>query len=487
MNYTEIIESKNGEKIPLVNKTALHSKYNPEREAESFANQFASPAFFVVVGLAGGYHISALMKKFPESNVIAAENDESDLRFLEKLPEIQKLHSEKRFQAATKSDIKRKIIETYKPAIHGDMTIATLRSWENIFPDEKKEIIKEIQSALKIVSADYSVQCHFGKIWHKNIFENLKVASEIKTDIKKTIGEIPNEKIAAIIAAGPSLNETYKKIEDEREKYFVIATDTAFSVLAERKIKADCVVSVDGQNISHSHYMHGIYSDTIFVFDLCANSSAVRKVRSGSKKIIFTENGHPLAKYASAYTGKNSFLENYTGSGTVTIAAASFAITAGFTKIEFFGADFSYIGGAPYARGTYLDTIYGTSESKFENSETKFSALMFRTELKRVGERKFTTEVLESYENSAEKFMSECGFSKTNEGKTKFFKSNGKKDSDLDFVPFSYEDFRNFYKNRIKNIPSEDSAEMTTMLPLVASLKSRILAHSKSLEYTDKL
>lgn len=487
MNYTETTESKDGKIIPVIGRTALHSKYNPEREAQNFASQFEKSSFFVILGLAGGYHISAILERHPTARVIAVEAESDDIEFLKRIPEVQKLHSDKRVRFAAEEDIGRTIMEFYKPAIHGDMTIAALRSWENIFKEKKNSIVEKIQEALKAVSADYSVQCHFGKIWQRNIFENLKSASKLNEKAKDIFDEIPAEKTAAVIAAGPTFNETVRKIEENRSGYFLIATDTAYSALEERKIKADCVVSVDGQNVSHSHYMHKIDSGTIYVFDLCANSSAVRKAVEAGGKVVFSESGHPLARYASTYTGKKAFPTIETGSGTVTIAAADFAVKAGFRKIEFFGADFSYVGGLSYTKGTYLDRIYRSDENRLDNAETRFDRLMFRTELKRTGDSRFTTEILESYSDSMEAFMKRSGFKKIADGSTKIFESEKNKKERTDFQEFNYEDFIKFYRGRISQMPDEDSPEMMTLLPLAANMKSRILAHSKSLGYTEKL
>lgn len=487
MNYTETTESKDGRTIPLIEKNALHSKYNPEREAQSFAAQFKKGGFFVVLGIAGGYHISALLQAHPQSKVVAVEAEKADIEFLKRIPEVEKLGNDKRVRFASEESIENAITESYKPALHGDMTICALRSWENIFKERKEAIFGKIKDALKKVSADYSVQSHFGKIWQKNIFENLKSASESNTDIKKTISGIPSKKTAAIIAAGPTLDKTVEKIRKDRVSYFVIATDTAFSALEERKIEADCVVSVDGQSVSHAHFMHAIDNDTIFVFDLCANSSAARKVVEAGGKAIFTESGHPLARYASTYTGRRAFQVIETGSGTVTIAAADFAIKTGFTHLEFFGADFSYVDGLPYAKGTYLDRIYRSDETMLDNFETRFDKLMFRTELKKTGKRKFTTEILESYSESMESFLKNRGFKRIENGETKIFTAGKSAKAEWNFSDFDYRKFVEFYRSKMKNMPEEDSPEMMTILPLAAHMKSPILAHAKSLEYTEKL
>ena len=87
-SYSQIIESKDGSLIPLCKNTAgqevsLHSKYNPIREADGFsANVDPSCFFFVILGLAGGYHIQKLLEKCPKAKIIAVETSQVSLDFL---------------------------------------------------------------------------------------------------------------------------------------------------------------------------------------------------------------------------------------------------------------------------------------------------------------------------------------------------------------------------------------------------------------------
>jgi hypothetical protein len=82
-----------------------------------------------------------------------------------------------------------------------------------------------------------------------------------------------------------------------------------------------------------------------------------------------------------------------------------FAIKLGFQNIQIYGADFSYTNGKPYTKGTYLDKEFGKIQNKINSSEKKFVSLMFRTELKKISQKKYTTEVLESYKSSMEEYL----------------------------------------------------------------------------------
>lgn len=486
ISYSQIIEAKDGNKIPVCRKntegpeTALHSKYNPLREAEGFAaNADSGCLFFVILGLAGGYHIEKVLEKCPKAKILAVEISQSAIDFLSQIPCVKKLLSSKQVLITDVSGIEETLLFSYRPAVHGNLTILPLRQWETVFEEKSREAREKITKTIRLLAADYSVQSHFGKIWQKNILSNLSTAEKAKsfekisTDTKKT---------AAIIAAGPSLDENIRELRGNRQKYFIIATDTAWSALTKHKIISDAVVSIDGQMVSHQHYMEKIHEDTLFVFDLCANSSAARKVLEKTGNVLFVESGHPLAQYASLYTGRQSFAHIDAGSGTVTIAAANFARALGFPneRTVFFGADFSYIGGRPYARGTYLESQFHSKSTRFSGAEKLYSALMYRTPTIKISEGKITTEILEAYKNSLADFMAAKNID-SNRGSS--------------FGKFNFKDFKTRYCKDLHNtFKSEDDIDeqnpaFLTVLPLCAKLGkgSAFLAYLNILRYTERV
>lgn len=482
--YSRIESSKDGKLIPLCKRNldgaefSLHSKYNPLREAESFAqNVDESSLFIIVLGLAGAYHIKAILDKCPKCKIIAVEISARDIDFLKTIPMVKEVAENKRVIISDESSLEKAILSNYKPALHGNLKILSLRQWENLFADCAERCREKIMAAIKLLSADYSVQCHFGKIWQKNILTNLSLAAKTKSfgEIQKNIN---TDKKAAIIAAGPSLDDSAERLKVRRNDYFIIATDTAFSALLKRGIKSDCIISIDGQAVSHEHYMEKIPESTICVFDLCACPSAVRKALSESKSVLLTESGHPLSQYASLFQKKRNFPHINSGSGTVTIAGASLAKKMGFKQIEFFGADFAYIAGRPYCQGTYLENKFYSKSDRLSSAEKFYTALMYRTEVIKTDEKSISTEILEAYRNSLKDFMSkeEC-------------------EENIEEGHFNLSEFKKSYIKELKSaFPSEgnideNSYAMTTLLPLCAKMGkgSAFLAYLKTLSYTERV
>lgn len=413
--YKEILAAKNSQKIPaFASGKAAHSKYDPERESRNFGAESDGANFAIILGIAGGYHIKSFLERNPKCEILCVEKSREDYDFLKnEIPCVKEISTRENFYVAFPENLQEEIFKNYFPAVHGDLSILTMRAWadEDNFFYEK--ISREIESALKKISADFSVQSHFGALWQKNIFCNLKILQKMQNDIRYK-GEarppkIDTKKIAAIIAAGPSLDESAKKIKAAREKYFVIATDTSYKALTRIGIVPDAAVSIDAQSLSANHFVGEKSRETIFVMSLDSDSSIANALYESSANMIFCASHHPLASFAARFC-ETPFPLLESGSGTVTIAAADFAKKCGFRQMQVFGADFAYSRGKPYARGTYLDELYRGAENKIESAEKKFSKLMFRTPLEKFSLGKIPaakSQVLDSYKKTFVEWLSQ--------------------------------------------------------------------------------
>ena len=486
--------ARDGSLIPVfANGKGVHSKYNPISEAIQAAKTAEKADFFVIIGLGGGYHIDAIQKENPNAKIIVVENE--DIKNLLEIPCAKKIAESTII--CTKEQIARTLLLQYNPLLFERFTVFSWRSWaqNNI---ELEIAIKEIISAaLKNISADYSVQAHFGRHWHRNILENLKYLSQHKN---APLPRPSTKKIAAVVAAGPSLDESAERLRDK--KYFVIATDTAFSALAARGIDADAVISIDAQNVSFKHFLCNYICDykrkkPLCIFDLSSPPSSLRKARELQFPILFTISMHPLAQLAAQFS---PFLSLESGAGTVTIAAADFARQIGFREIELFGADFSYSRGKPYTKGTYLDRIYRDSEDRLKNAETAFCTLMYRTKLKKTSQGNFTSAMLEKYLLTMEDFFCAHGFTKVSGRCYRQSSPPAVPIKDIGEKLFPFDSFCRYLHSETQNLLQEQNRNkyknaLLAHLPAMAAIKRKIsqnnafftllkLAYSSTVRYT---
>ena len=132
------------------------------------------------------------------------------------------------------------------------------------------------------------------------------------------------------------------------------------------------------------------------------------------------------------------------------------------------GADFGYINGKSYAKGTYLDTLYQKSANKIEPSELIFDKLLFRTNLIK-NESKVTTKLLLNYQQSLENYVKSYGLEFKNENYSYKITNNSKKSLTINdfFTDFKYDDFI----CKLKSLNKEQL--LVALLPYIAFLRGK--------------
>ncbi|MCQ2597933.1 MAG: DUF115 domain-containing protein [Treponema sp.] len=456
--YKDRIISKTGMELPVLNSgKTIESLYNPEKDAERrIQNLNITENFIIVLGLGSGLLVKNLLQTNPELKILCVEYSEKDIDFLKSFPCVKEI--QQKIILVTKEKLYTALLENYLPALYGNLRIIEQTNYLNENPEYSSYISEEIKRSLDDLSKDYSVQAHFGKIWQHNILSNVK---SIKTETK--LAPLPKDKTCAILAAGPTLDREIEKIIENREKYFVLSTDTAFSVCSKKKLFCDAVISLDAQNISCNHFLHNIDKKTLFLLDFCSSSGIVRKIRRNGNDIFFFSTGHPLVSYLF----KNQDIVKFSaGSGSVTIAALNFALYYGFKEIQTIGADFSYPGNKPYCKGTYLDPLYNKNSDKKETSEKTFNKLMYRTELITRGSVK-TTAVLDSYKESFENFLNSKDLSWTIKQNVYVIKKN------IENISKEFSNKPVSIKQISENDFTSNNGLITAFLPLLAFLRKK--------------
>lgn len=494
--YKSIEIAKNGAQIPvLINGKTIESRYNPQTEAQRIAETISTDSlFFIVIGIGGGFLIEEIAKHNPDSLIIGVEKTKEDIEFIRKIQLNKELEQKETIFFTDSDSLINLLIQKYVPVFYGNLEIIEQRAWALENQESKNIINLEIKKALQTISQDYSVQAHFGKIWQNNILNNLQLVQKFIFPSEK-IKSINTNLKAIIIAAGPSVDKQIELLKQNKDEYYIIATDTAYSILLKNEICPNAVISIDGQTVSYNHFITSTnINNTLFIFDLCANPSAVKYIYEKNGPILFSYNNHPLSKLISKKF--NNLINLYTGSGTVTIAALDFALQLGFKNIEILGADFSYQNGKPYAKSTYLDNLYLSSENRTQSYEKKFTSLMMRTPLQKINKNKYTTQILQSYENSLEDYLKikNAKFIKQNdvyqisneqtENNILKLKNNQKQE-------YSFDEFlKDFVKNIDINIEKKDILDLNeyeiSLFPLMSWIKTNE-NKSKDLKFIELL
>lgn len=466
--YKESLISKTGIKIPVLKSgKTLESRYDPEKDAERQLGTYKGENFVIITGNGSGILVKKLLEN-TKAEILVVEKSGTEYEFLKKEGFLQ--NESERLHYATLNNFSETFSKTYLPAFHGNLCVIENKTWFSEIPGLFEEFQAAFNSSLQSIKADFSVQAHFGKIWQENIVNNLK------NYCKGCTINIPENKKAVIFGAGPSLDD--KEIWENlsvKENY-IIATDTSLSILSKKHIVPNAVITLDAQNLSHTHFMHEISEKTLFILDLCSNSSIAEHLSKYTKNIVFSSSGHPLSALAQGLS-PSSFLKLNAGSGTVTMAALDFARQAGFKEIELYGADSAYHKGKSYAKGTYLDTLYSVASSKNKPMEQIFDSLLYRTPLTKnsvSGNQVFQSNVLLSYQQSIENYLSSIGSFSRKEFAYFIKVKDSKKTLPSQLKTFDYEAFAAKVQqlaNKTFNQQEKNAENILIELPFMARLR----------------
>jgi hypothetical protein len=503
--HCQFLKARNGDPVPAIRNTTgihpLHSLVDPRREAARLiASLGDEEEFLIFFGLGGGYSIEAALERRGTGRVLVVEYGLPLLAETLCLRDLRGSITDPRVVLLVDPPpefLEECITKNYLPALSGAIRVLPLRPRTDAQPQEFAGAAAAVQRAINSITADYSVQAHFGKRWFSNILRNVKNAGGDQ-DL------LPRVQHAIVCAAGPSLETQIPVIAENREgaqakagrgeRPYLIAADTSLPALLHAGIKPDAVVSIDCQHISYYHFIpRGSLKDIPLFLDLASPAL----LASLAPKPIFFSSGHPLTGYISSRW--RYFPAVDTSGGNVTYAAVSLAEALGATEIELYGADFSYPRGRTYARGTYIFPYFEIRQNRLSPLEGLFSRFLYRGPLEKITAPQaetwyYETETLRRYrqllEAKAERMaarlhpvpglgapitikvpgtiLASVTMSKTVPGTTA-------------------EEFLTDYREKIRNLPpvknnpseylaglgNEDRQVLTTLLPLAAALRRK--------------
>jgi len=227
---------------------ALHSRYNPEQEAERYINSLElnneinnTVKCFILIEPGEGYMIPVLQKKFPNAKIIALYvNNAEPEKILEKeLPNILSSYI--------------KIIE-WRPSM-------------NFYKDAYVSLLSKTVKYIKKIDAEKRTVSAFGVRWVRNFFKNIGNINHVLLYKETNIPVI-------ITGSGPSLETALLDIKKVQDNCLVIAASSSVMALVNSGIKPDLVIATDGGAWALKHlypfYRYNETANSALAVNLCA-------------------------------------------------------------------------------------------------------------------------------------------------------------------------------------------------------------------------
>ncbi|HOJ65189.1 MAG TPA: DUF115 domain-containing protein [Spirochaetota bacterium] len=347
----------------LINNKYIHSKYNPEKEADNIV--FENKNIISIFGAGLCYHINNIIKNNSESIFIVYEPVEEIFNLIDRY--LTKDIDRSKILVLNKIDFGH--IYTF---IENNNILATARikyysnpGYKNLFPNLELKFFETIKNCYELFTQNILTESHFYSLWSKNFIKNFFLLSEKPILNIKKMDLLDN--IAVIVCAGPTLFNDIEYLKEFRDKITIFCVDTAFKTLFKNNVKPDFVISLDGQH--HSIYdFFDLDNTTIVLFDITAYPYLCREYKNS----YFTTTENLLKSGIIEYFFKKFSLniQGISVGGTVADYAFKLAINLGFRNILFCGLDLSYpdlithCKESPYYEKIMLESSY------FNNPET---------------------------------------------------------------------------------------------------------------------
>ncbi len=213
----------------------LHSKYNPQREAERFISSldFNDPSIIILLGAGLGYLIEQMRTRYENAKIVAIYYSDEIYTHCNKTDkEIIRWHpsSEISLYLFLERNISEEKLRT--------LSITEWNPSSLIYPDLSLSVNSQLKSYIQQMNGNIKTTAHFGKKWIRNLLCNyLSIDSYCTMDADK--------KPILIISSGPSLSESMEKIQKYQDRILLWALPSSLEMLKKWNITPDLLISTD--------------------------------------------------------------------------------------------------------------------------------------------------------------------------------------------------------------------------------------------------
>jgi len=359
----------------------LHSRYDPQREANCWADGALKqaqqqqdrengwvPMCYIVDGFGLGYHVKALYDRLQgDAFIVVSEPNTALLRTaLEHIDYAQMLAGNRVIiiNHAERDEIFKKLQAHSHKMMMGMVFTQPLQRIENDFHVVVHKLVSEYAAFLRttlITMLGNSVRTC------RNLLHNLPtyVATESIDILRNRFAGYP----AVVVSAGPSLGRNIAILKDIRERVVVIAVQTTLKPLLGAGIVPDFVTSLDYHEVSR-RFFEGLQEKDLKSVHLVAEPKAHWHVIDYYRERgVVSLLGNDFARLI--LRGKEYEHDNLPAGSTVAHLAFYLAQYMGANPIIFVGQDLAFTDNVYYSPGTALHNVWKPELNRFCTIEMK--------------------------------------------------------------------------------------------------------------------
>ncbi len=391
MGSYSVKETRSGHKTLVYTgdrELKLHSAYNPVGESERLVSSFSRgrASVILVAGLALGYHVQGLRKKFPDTLILVLEKD----RVVIDIAERENPGCLEGVFVAETINQAMAVLEELDVSEFRGFAVYTHRPSCQIAGELYDRFISEINRFMSSKISDLFTRFEFEERWIRNILANIHhiyTSHRIGTLFGKFRG-YPG----ILVSAGPSLRNNLHLLTGLRDRALVVSVDTALKVLNRKNIAPHMVMTLDAQKHSLKHFLGVPDRGARLLADLVSYPAIARnftgpKLFSTTSK-YYTDSSGALQREATPFMG---WLEKHVppvgdiqSGGSVATSAFDLLLNLGCDPIILLGQDLAYTGREIHCSGTYHNDDWSLLLNRTRNLDTINQGVVRKRKIKRV-------------------------------------------------------------------------------------------------------
>lgn len=372
----EFFQAKNESLSAKADGAFLHSSYNPQAEAQRFAQGLDVdfiPTCVVVIEPALGYCAPFLKERFPSAKIgairLCSDFAESDGLF----DFVLSLSGGNTGNACNAGEAP--LSERLYDALGEERLFQTFFcEWPasaRIWNERTKEAWSQIKAAMEKAKSVLATREYFAKRWLKNKILFLKNISRVRS-----LKEITRPVV--ICASGPSLEGALPYIKRARDKIFLCALSSSISVLRHFGVQPDLCLSEDGGYWAKKHLEP--LEKTFFDCPLAlATEAACPACLLDSKSLVpllYDDDAFSKAAFNSLGIDGAAARRN----GTVSGSALELFLGLTDQPIFFAGLDLQSSAGQSHSRPNALEAQSAQSDCRLRPKEQRLARSSFANE-----------------------------------------------------------------------------------------------------------
>jgi len=383
----QVVNAKSGSPTLQVESNGkfyyLHSKYNPEQEAEQIVGKYEDDVsqydhvFFYGLGL--GYHVEAFLGKHPDIDFTLYEPVPANFyhymchKKLDDLP----LRRLKNLFVETSVGERLNFLNRFAGQLNGNILLVVLPSYERLYPELYKGFINDFKEHVRSQRSALHTDLAFEKRWTFNSVMNFPEVLKTPNILHDVDKDIFKDKPAIIVSAGPSLNEELENLRYIKENglAYIFSVGSAINALLKNGIFPHATFSYDPSE-KNQYIFEEIPEEMTrqipLVFGSSVGFETLQKYKGIKLHMLTTQDS-----VSSYYLEKSTQYLKVNDASSIAVITLQVLFLLGFNPIILVGQNLAYKSGENYADGSktgklsYQATKIDKTEITVESTDGK--------------------------------------------------------------------------------------------------------------------